>query len=77
LPQGERSWSVDRAEMTTSDRTIILLGNTTAKDTIGTISGDEIRINYTIKNIDFLGASHDISVAVNVVAFLHNLSRKI
>ncbi|MDR1907213.1 MAG: LptA/OstA family protein [Puniceicoccales bacterium] len=76
LQQGERSCSADRAEITTTDTTIILSGNATAKDTMGTISGNEIRINYTTKSIEILGASYDKPVAVNVIAPPNNFSDK-
>lgn len=66
LRQGERSCGADRAEITTTDKTIILLGNATVKDTMGTISGSEIRINYATKCIEISGTSPSDPVALNV-----------
>jgi lipopolysaccharide export system protein LptA len=66
--QGERSCSADYAEITTVDTTIILSGNATAKDPMGTVSGNEIRINYTTKSIEISGAPNNRPVALNVSA---------
>jgi lipopolysaccharide export system protein LptA len=64
--QDERSCSADRAEITTTDTTIILSGNATAKDSRGTISGSEIRINYMAKNIEISSAINNSPVTLNV-----------
>jgi lipopolysaccharide export system protein LptA len=64
--QGERSCSADHAEIITADTTIILSGNATAKDPMGTISGDEIRINYTTKSIEISSTPNNKPVALNI-----------
>jgi lipopolysaccharide export system protein LptA len=51
LTSGGRSCSADYAKITTADTTIILSGKATAKDTMGTVSGNEIRINYRTKSV--------------------------
>jgi lipopolysaccharide export system protein LptA len=66
LNYGERSCSADYAEITTANSTAILSGNAMAKDTMGTISGGEIRINYKTKSIEILSASENKPVTVNV-----------
>jgi lipopolysaccharide export system protein LptA len=74
--QGERSCSADHAEITTADTTITFSGNATAKDPIGTISGNEIRINYTTKSIEISGTPNNKPVALNVSVPADSLSNK-
>ncbi|MDR3317546.1 MAG: LptA/OstA family protein [Puniceicoccales bacterium] len=66
LQQGERSCSADYAEITTENTTIILSGKATARDTMGTISGHEIRINYNTKSIEISSGAQQNPVSVNI-----------
>ncbi|MDR2812887.1 MAG: LptA/OstA family protein [Puniceicoccales bacterium] len=68
LQQGERSCSADRAEITTTDTTVVLSGNATAKDPMGTVSGNEIRINYATKSIEISSAPCSQPVTLDVTA---------
>jgi lipopolysaccharide export system protein LptA len=66
LKQGERSCSADRAEITTTDTTLMLFGNATVRDPMGTISASEIRINYMTKSVEISGTPHDKPVTLNI-----------
>ncbi|MDR1303500.1 MAG: LptA/OstA family protein [Puniceicoccales bacterium] len=63
---GERSCSADRAEITPVDKTITLLGKATARDTMGAVSGDEIRINYGTKSVVISSGEAQNPVSVNL-----------
>ncbi|MDR0590910.1 MAG: LptA/OstA family protein [Puniceicoccales bacterium] len=66
LTYGERFCSADRAEITPADATIILAGKATVKDTMGSVSGSEIRINYETKSVIISSGEAQNSVNVNL-----------
>jgi lipopolysaccharide export system protein LptA len=66
LTSGERSCSADRAKIKPADATITLSGKATVKDTMGTVSGNEFRINYRTKSVVISSGEAQNPVSVNL-----------
>jgi lipopolysaccharide export system protein LptA len=66
LQQGERTCNADQAEIRTEDTVIILSGNVTVKDSMGTISGQEIHINYRTHAIEISSGTTPNAVTIDI-----------
>jgi lipopolysaccharide export system protein LptA len=66
LCYGNRRCAAEYAEITPPNSTIFLYGKATIGDAIGTVSGDEICINYKTKSIEISSNSGRNPVAVTV-----------
>lgn len=75
--QDERSCSADSVEITPATATIILTGNVTVKEKMGTLTGSEVHVNYLTKSIEIFSEPKTAPVNIEIPTDFTTDSKKV